>query len=264
MVLKKQHIVPEPRLKFTAKRYLYCKYLALMILEMYNVLMTIQKNTIKCALIGLALILQACASNATNTATNKPTYYVYLAGPEVFLPDPIAAGVEKKASIKRLSSENNWPFNLVGLYPMDNEIENFAPDFATGMKIYHANIDLMNKADFITANMIRFRGPSMDVGTAFEMGYMTGQGKPVFAYYDAAPFYGAPEQPGLYTQRVKKFYPISQDNAEVDIHGQSIENFGMADNLMMIGSLETGEAKISNSFESAILAIAAKLNESSK
>ena len=227
-------------------------------------LITIQKGAARCALISLAFILQACVTNPTNTATNKPTYYIYLAGPEVFLPDPVGAGVQKKASIKRLSSENDWPFNLVGLYPMDNEIENFAPDFATGMNIYHANIDLMNKADFITANMVRFRGPSMDVGTAFEMGFMAGQGKPVFAYYDASPFYGAPEQPGLYTERVKKFYPISQDNAEVDIHGQSIENFGMADNLMMIGSLETGEAKISNSFEAAILAIAAKLTTSAE
>jgi len=207
----------------------------------------------------LGLLLQSCATikpSANTTEIHQSTYYVYLAGPEVFLPDPIAAGVNKKATIERLNRENNWPFRLVGLYPMDNEIENFAHDFATGINIYHANIDLMNRADFITANMVRFRGPSMDVGTAFEMGYMAGLNKPVFAYYDAKPFYGADEKPGIYADRVANLYPISKDKPGHDAHGQSIENFQMADNLMMIGSLESGEGKISESFEKAVIEIA--------
>lgn len=210
----------------------------------------------------VSLIIQGCATNSLSVAkvetivVNESTYYIYLAGPEVFLPDPIGAGVTKKATITRLNEENDWPFTLVGLYPMDNEIEDFAADVTTGIKIYHANIDLMDKADFITANMVRFRGPSMDVGTAFEMGYMAGLDKPVFAYYDAKPFYGQDETPGLYADRVAKFYSVSKDNPGLDVHGQSIENFKMADNLMMIGSLETGERKISDSFEAAVLNIA--------
>jgi nucleoside 2-deoxyribosyltransferase len=210
----------------------------------------------------IVALIQGCASTATSVQTakssalSKPTYYIYLAGPEVFLPDPIDAGVAKKTTIARLNKENNWPFTLVGLYPMDNEIEDFAADFKTGIKIYHANIELMDKADFVTANMVRFRGPSMDVGTAFEMGYMTGLKKPVFAYYDAKPFYGSDEKPGLYTDRIAKYYPLSKEKPGFDVHGQSIENFKMEDNLMMIGSLETGENKISKNFESAILKIA--------
>ena len=135
------------------------------------------------SLVILAFIsLQGCATHQatySNTdASSKPVYKIYLAGPEVFLPDPIGAGVAKKAIINDLNESHDWPFTLVGLYPMDNEIEDFAPNFKTGMRIYHANIDLMNKADYITANMVRFRGPSMDVGTAFEMGYMRGLNKP--------------------------------------------------------------------------------------
>ena len=220
------------------------------------------KNSIKtsklCAVFFISLILQACVStkSVVNNNVETPNYYIYLAGPEVFLPDPVGAGAAKKATINRLNDENNWPFKLVGLYPIDNEIENFAHDFATGIAIYHANIDLMDKADFITANMVRFRGPSMDVGTAFEMGYMAGLEKPVLAYYDTQPFYQTTEKPGLYNERVAKFYPLSKDKSGHDIHGQSIENFQMADNLMMIGSLETGEGKISNSFEAAVLKIA--------
>lgn len=216
------------------------------------------------ALIGT--LLQGCVSSSAPllsaqkpgaiATVNKIVYYVYLAGPEVFLADPIGAGVSKKATIESLNQQNNWPFKLVGLYPMDNEIEDFAADFKTGIKIYHANIALMDKADFITANMVRFRGPSMDVGTAFEMGYMAGLKKPVFAYYDTKPFYGGDEKPGLYTDRIAKYYPVSKDKPGFDIHGQSIENFGMEDNLMMIGSLETGENKISDDFEAAIVKIA--------
>lgn len=212
-------------------------------------------------IISLILLgLQACATNnaiySKSANVDKPIYHIYLAGPEVFLPDPVGAGVSKKATIQELNKQNNWPFILVGLYPMDNEIENFAHDVATGMKIYHANIDLMNKADYITANMVRFRGPSMDVGTAFEMGYMRGANKPVFAYYDSKPFYGTTEQAGLYAERIAQLYPINPDKPGVDIHGQSIENFKMEDNLMMIGALESGEGRISDNFKAAVLKIA--------
>ena len=55
-------------------------------------------------------------------AAEKPVYYVYLAGPEVFLPDPVKAGEDKKKLIESLNAAHDWPFRLVGLYPMDNEI----------------------------------------------------------------------------------------------------------------------------------------------
>ena len=203
------------------------------------------------------LSINALSAGTSTAAKDKPTYYIYLAGPEVFLPDPIEAGVSKKSTIDKLNKENDWPFTLVGLYPMDNEIEDFAPDYRTGINIYRANIALMEQADFIVANMVRFRSPSMDVGTAFEMGYMSSAKKPVFAYYDAKPFYGKPEQPGLYAERVAKHYPLSKEKEGVDAYGQSIENFNMEDNLMMIGALETG--RISESFDVAIIKIAEML-----
>lgn len=214
------------------------------------------RNTHFLALVFAAILLSGCATHANYPSKAKPTYFVYLAGPEVFLPDPIGAGEHKKALIQKLNQKNNWPFNLVGLYPMDNEIENFGFNFETGMNIYHANIELMDQAHFITANMVRFRGPSMDVGTAFEMGYMAGLNKPVFAYYDAAPFYGEAEQAGLYVERVKKYYPVSPTDDHKDIHGQTIESFNMADNLMMVGSLESGNGKIAENFQLVIEQIA--------
>ncbi|RBP53037.1 nucleoside 2-deoxyribosyltransferase [Arenicella xantha] len=215
-------------------------------------------------LAALALVQTESARAKTVPEGDIPTYYVYLAGPEVFLPDPIAAGVHKKQAIQMLNQQHKWPFKLVGLYPMDNEIEDFAPDFKTGIAIYQANVNLMDKAHFVTANMVRFRGPSMDVGTAFEMGYMRGLNKPVFAYYDAKPFYGAVEKPGVYAERVAKHYPTDPDNPEKDAHGQSIENFAMADNLMMIGALQSGHGEIADSFEQVILQIAEHIMATAK
>ncbi|MEO0368685.1 MAG: nucleoside 2-deoxyribosyltransferase [Pseudomonadota bacterium] len=203
-----------------------------------------------------AVLIATSATAKDNLSESTPTYYVYLAGPEVFLPKPVEAGEKKKALISELNEKHEWPFKLVGLYPMDNEIEDFALDFKTGIKIYDANIDLMDKAHYIAANMIRFRGPSMDVGTAFEMGYMRGAGKPVFAYYDAEPFYGQAESPGLYPDRVRSLYEIDPEDPNKDVHGQSIESFEMADNLMMIGALESGNAKIEATFSDVIEAIA--------
>ena len=189
----------------------------------------------------------------------KPVYYVYLAGPEVFLPDPIVAGAEKKARIAALSRAADWPFELAGLYPLDNEIPDFRPDFDTGIRIYHANIELMDRAHAVAANMVRFRGPSMDVGTAFEMGYMQGLGKPVFAYYDAAPFYDREEAPGLYADRVRRHCSVSADAPRVDADGHAIDDFEMADNLMVIGALESGAGSIADDFEHAILQVAESL-----
>ena len=191
--------------------------------------------------------------------TGKPVYYVYLAGPEVFLPEPIAAGVAKKARVAGLSRAAGWPFELAGLYPLDNQVPAFRADFDTGLRIYRANIDLMKRACAVAANMVRFRGPSMDVGTAFEMGYMRGLGKPVFAYYDAAPFYGREEAPGMYVDRVGTHCPVSEHDPRVDADGLTVDDFGMADNLMMIGALESGAGAIAESFDRAIVQIAESL-----
>jgi len=209
-------------------------------------------------------LLRPHRSAKTTPDEQVPTYYVYLAGPEVFLPDPLAPGVQKKALIASLNEKHKWPFKLVGLYPMDNEIEDFAANYSTGFKIYEANIALMDQAHFITANMVRFRGPSMDVGTAFEMGYMNGLGKPVFAYYDAKPFYGEDEKPGIYAERVKKYYPVSKESGDKDVHGQSIEDFEMPDNLMMVGAMHSGKGEIAASFEAVILQIAESIKDKSK
>ncbi|MGF1492680.1 MAG: nucleoside 2-deoxyribosyltransferase [Microcoleaceae cyanobacterium] len=100
---------------------------------------------------------------------------IYLAGPDVFLPDPLQMANAKKAICSK--------YGLTGRFPLDQSLDltGLSPQDA-GLAIYRSNIQLMDRCDLIVANMTPFRGPSMDVGTAFEKGYMAAKGKPIFGY----------------------------------------------------------------------------------
>jgi nucleoside 2-deoxyribosyltransferase len=140
---------------------------------------------------------------------------IYLAGPDVFLPDPLKIAEAKKKICAK--------YGFRGIFPLDNvlDLSNLSL-FESGVKIYQNNIKLMDNCDLIIANMTPFRGPSMDVGTAFELGYMTAQGKPIFAYTNDDRLYG---------DRVTKI------TSDLDDKGMSIERFQMHDNLMLEGSI---------------------------
>jgi len=157
----------------------------------------------------------------------------------VFLADPIGAGEASKAECER-ANDPSLPFEIKANYPLDAQIEDFKHDQATGYKIFHANVGLMDASVGTVANMVRFRSPSMDVGTAWEMGYTAGSGKPVFGYYDAVPFYGEEEDPGLYPEKVVQHGFAKEDNDGFDENNLEIENFGFSDNLMLLGNLEDG------------------------
>lgn len=139
---------------------------------------------------------------------------IYLAGPDVFYPDASAFGEAKQALCQA--------HGFKGLFPLDSSLDlsSLSPVNA-GVAIYQANLALMQQADLIIANMTPFRGPGMDGGTAFEMGFMAAQHKPVYAYtLDTR----------LYAQR------CSSSSAPRDDQGLLIERFDMEDNLMMCAS----------------------------
>jgi nucleoside 2-deoxyribosyltransferase len=139
----------------------------------------------------------------------------YLAGPEVFLRRAEAIGRAKKEICRE--------FGLVGLFPLDGEIEADGGGADVARAIYLANVALLQRADLIIANMTPFRGPSMDVGTAFEMGFMAARGKPVFAYTHVG---------DGYLDRVRAS-GLAGTSRAIDRDGLSIEDFGLHDNLMM-------------------------------
>ena len=147
---------------------------------------------------------------------------VYLAGPDVFWPNAKEAGAAKVA----ICAE----YGLQGHFPLDTELDlSGLTPYEAGIAIYRVNIDLMDDADLLIANMTPFRSPSMDVGTAFEMGYMTARRKPVWGYtLDGR----------LYSDRVQ------QPNTGCDEQGDAVEQFDMADNLMMIGAINDSKGQL--------------------
>ncbi|HTQ06669.1 MAG TPA: nucleoside 2-deoxyribosyltransferase [Polyangiaceae bacterium] len=163
---------------------------------------------------------------------------VYLAGPDVFLPDAVAAGEEKK----RLCEKHGFE----GVFPLDAEIEAGAPR-STGLRISAANEALIAGADLVIANMTPFRGPSADAGTAYEMGFARALGKRVLAYT---------ESPDGFAPRTRAFLAERGALAPDGDHatdGTSIEAFDLADNLMLVGALAEQEHEPSRSFEECLL-----------
>jgi len=147
---------------------------------------------------------------------------IYLAGPEVFLQDPHAAGAAKKEICAR--------YGLQGVFPLDNELDltELTPE-QSGLRISQANEQLMRDADAVIANMTPFRGPSMDVGTAFEMGFARALGLPVLGYANVVE---------LFLERSIAATGARQEEGRwIDPAEMSLEDFSMTDNLMLDGAV---------------------------
>jgi nucleoside 2-deoxyribosyltransferase len=147
---------------------------------------------------------------------------VYLAGPDVFLPDAVNVGRLKVGLCER--------YGLNGLFPLDNEIQSAVGD--ASLQIYRGNISMMDEAEAIVANLTPFRGPSADVGTVFELGYMAGRGKLCLGYSN---------DPRLYADRVARSIQLEKQSEGrlIDGSGLLVEDFGLIDNLMIVHTLDT-------------------------
>jgi nucleoside 2-deoxyribosyltransferase len=145
---------------------------------------------------------------------------IYLAGPDVFLPDAVDIGRRKKDICAA--------HGLSGLYPLDNAIDRSAGDIS--LDIFKGCEAMMDAADAIIANLTPFRGPGADPGTAYELGYMAARGKFCLGYSN---------DPSIYAERVRLLTEVrSQDGRLVDADGLTVEDFGLGDNLMMIHALD--------------------------
>ena len=146
---------------------------------------------------------------------------VYLAGPTVFLPDSWDIAAAKKALCARHGFE--------GVYPLDGglDLSGLSPQQQADA-IEEANVALMDGCDLIIADMTPFRGPSMDVGTAFEMKHMEMRGKLVCGYSNTHE---------TYTERSRRFYDLRHPEYQPYTEGTVVENFGMPENLMFMGPI---------------------------
>lgn len=151
---------------------------------------------------------------------------VYLAGPDVFFPDCSAIFAERSRRCEALG--------LRALIPVDEKL-------TTAEAIFESNVALINDADAVIANIVPFRGPHCDVGTAWEMAYATAKGKPVFAYSS---------DPRPLIARIPGVGPDGRDR-----DGNLAENFGLVENLMIAESIVGKKAH--PTFEAAAKAAAA-------
>lgn len=169
------------------------------------------------------------------------TPIVYLAGPEVFLPAGLEL-IERKRDLAR-----TYGFEPTQL-PAEMMPAEAQDAHARGVQISTLNERRMDIAALCIANLTPFRGVSADVGTVYELGYMAGQGKPIFGYTN---------DPRPYRDRATEHYaasgPVQPDTGGVlrAPDGQKVEDHRMADNLMLDGGIVTRGGRFIRAIEPA-------------
>jgi nucleoside 2-deoxyribosyltransferase len=145
----------------------------------------------------------------------------YLAGPDVFLPDAPAHAARKSAICAA--------HGITALPPLNEDVASLAamPEAEAWRVIFAKDIAMMERADIVIANLTPFRGASADAGTLVELGWFLGRGRPIFAYSNSATLFAARSQ--------------AQVAAVPDpMPGLAVGGFGLPDNLMIPGAVETG------------------------
>ncbi len=169
---------------------------------------------------------------------------VYLAGPDVFLPDAHAAADSMKAACADVGLE--------GVFPLDADMPQTIAAKSGDRQaawIYRANVDLIQGCAGVVANLTPFRGVSADPGTAFEIGFATALRLPVTAWsLDQQPYHDrlASQAPHLVVHE--------RDGTLVDtLDKTTVENFGHPDNLMLCVPLV--QSRVHDSFAEAAAAL---------
>jgi nucleoside 2-deoxyribosyltransferase len=158
---------------------------------------------------------------------------VYLAGPDVFMPDAMAWMGRKKAICAGVQLTGVSPFDDLPQEPA--EWANF-PDWR---RIALRNEAHIRNCTAVIANLTPFRGPSADVGTVYEVGFARGLGLKVFGYATVAT--------GFLDRTLSSIGGGRQepDGSWRDADGLLVEQFGLFDNLMIEGGItESGGALI--------------------
>lgn len=166
---------------------------------------------------------------------SKPS--IYLAGPGVFRQD----AADFADALKQVCAAHG----LAPLWPLDNEVA-AASKAEQAAAIRRANEAMIRIADAVVAEISPFRGPNMDPGTAYEIGFALALGKPVFAW-SAEPR----------TLLVRTVDDVAREHGGVvyDHAWFAIEDFGLGENLMIATAVE----RIDRTAAEAIAACAAHL-----
>ena len=144
---------------------------------------------------------------------------IYLAGPEVFFPAPQKEGQR----LKDICAE----YGFKGGFPLDGSLDTDGlENWEIADVIFDTNIQKIEDCAAVVANMTPFRGPGMDAGTAFEIGYAYSEGKFIIGW-------SADDRD--YIERVQEYFggKLEQSDCWRDPQGLEVEDFGQPDNLMM-------------------------------
>jgi nucleoside 2-deoxyribosyltransferase len=148
---------------------------------------------------------------------------IYLAGPEVFLPEAETIAAAKKEICAR--------HGAVGVFPTDLRPDHGeAADTPRWYSIYLRNEAHLRGSDALIANLTPFRGPSADAGTVYELGFMRALGRPIAGYSNVA-------TPFLARSRALPGTHLGPDGRWRDADGLALEDFGLTDNLMIDGGI---------------------------
>jgi nucleoside 2-deoxyribosyltransferase len=154
---------------------------------------------------------------------------IYLAGPEVFLPDANNYFEKTKLLCRNYGYE--------GISPFDGE-----PMTATGLQkaelIFKNNCRLIEMSDLIIANCNSFRGALMDDGTAFEIGYARALQKIIYGFIDHHDLLTKNVESKIETFAHASGYRIDKQGYLVN------EDFGNTINLMMEMAIQDSGGKL--------------------
>ncbi len=147
---------------------------------------------------------------------------IYMTGPA--LPATYASGVAEEA---RLMCEGAG-YAALGL-TRDPTVEQ-AQSEALAREIYAQRVATMRQADAAIVNLTPFRGPHCDPAAAFEAGFFSGLGRPVFAYMNLVA-----EEDAELKSRVDAYVGAEEDGdgGWRDELGAPIEDFGLPESLIL-------------------------------
>ncbi len=147
---------------------------------------------------------------------------LYLGGPDAVMPDGILLMANKRA----LCASHGF----VGVFPEDSVLVETEPSEAMAREIYTDRVSRMRLADAAVINMTPWRGPNCSVSAAFEAGFTSALGKPVFAYMNVQS-----EDEAELRNRIENEFGLEIDRTGAwrDGFGGAIEDFGLPEELML-------------------------------
>lgn len=146
--------------------------------------------------------------------------HIHLAGPDAWYPDAAAHLARRRAMVEASG------FTLLDAGAM-NETE---PSEVMARELYADRLSRLRRADAAIVNLTPWRGVGPDAGAAFEVGFLAGLGKPVFAYMNLID-----ERHADYAGRVEAWIGLEpgEDGVLRDGDGCTVEDLGLPETVML-------------------------------